>query len=86
MGRIILGLVIAAAGTLIVIKTEGILNTFGRIAFFDRHLGTEGGSRLGYKLIGMFIIFIGVLIMTNMIGGFMNWVLSPLVRGGRISQ
>jgi len=43
-------------------------------------LGVEGGSRLGYKLIGVLTIFIGLLIMTNMIGGFMMWVFSPLLK------
>ncbi|MDO8667489.1 MAG: hypothetical protein Q7K35_00105 [bacterium] len=77
---IIIGLIILAVGALIVIKSEAMLNNFGRIEFFERHLGTEGGSRLGYKLLGIAAIFIGFLIMTNMIGGFMGWVLSPLIR------
>ena len=78
--HIITGLIILAIGALIVIKTEAILSAFGRIEFFERYLGTEGGSRLGYKLVGIFAIFIGVLIMTNLIGGFMEWVLSPILR------
>lgn len=81
--RIIFGLAIIAIGALIVIKTEGLLNAFGRIEFFERHLGSEGGSRLGYKLIGLIVIFIGMLIATNMIGGFMGWLLSPLINASR---
>ena len=80
MGHFILGAIIMVIGALIVIKSESILNTFGSIGFFERHLGTEGGSRLGYKLIGILTFFIGVLIMTNMIGGFMTWMLSPLLK------
>lgn len=67
-------------GVGIVIKTEAVLSMFGRISFFERYLGTEGGSRLGYKLVGLLTIFIGFLIMTNMIGGFLEWVLSPILR------
>lgn len=78
--HIIWGSLLIIAGVLIVIKSEGILNAFGRIAFFEKYLGTEGGSRLGYKLVGMLTIFIGMLIMTNMIGGFLTWVLSPILR------
>ena len=74
------GFVILAVGALIVIKSEAMLNTFGRIEFFERQLGSEGGSRLGYKLIGLIAIFIGMLVMTNMIGGFLEWVLSPILR------
>ena len=82
--RIILGAIIIVLGALLVLKSEKVYNSFGSIAFFDKHFGTEGGGRLGYPLIGMFIVFIGVLVLTNMIGGFVLWVLSPIVdlRGG----
>lgn len=76
----ILGIITIAIGCLFVIKSESLLNTFGRIGFFERHLGLEGGSRLGYKLIGIFTTFIGILIMTGMIEGFVNWVFSPLLK------
>jgi hypothetical protein len=78
--HILLGLIITIIGFLMVIKTESLLKSFGRIAFFERYLGVEGGSRLGYKLIGLLTIFIGTLIMTGMISGFLSWVLSPLLR------
>lgn len=77
--KIILGIIMMIVGTLITIKSEAILNFFGRITFFEKYLGTEGGSRLGYKLIGILTFFIGLLIMTGMIEGFMRWVLSPLI-------
>lgn len=67
-------------GVAIVIKSEWMLNNFGSIGFFERYLGSSGGSRLGYKLTGMLFFFIGLLIMTNMIGGFMQWMLSPLLK------
>lgn len=78
--HILSGFIMLAIGALIVVKSEAMLNAFGRIGFFERHLGAEGGSRLGYKLIGMLIIFIGMLVMTNMIGGFLQWVLSPILK------
>jgi hypothetical protein len=77
---IILGLLLAASGFAIVAKSEWMLNNFGRIGFFEDHLGTEGGSRLGYKLIGMMVIFIGVMIATDLISGFLGWILSPLMQ------
>jgi len=81
--NIVIGAIILAVGALIVIKSETVLNMFGRITFFEHYLGTEGGSRLGYKLVGLLTIFIGFLIMTNLIGGFLEWVLSPLLRYSR---
>lgn len=78
--QIILGLIIAAVGALIVIKSEAVLNAFGRIAWFEEHLGFEGGSRLGYKLVGMLAIAVGIMMATGLIGGFLQWMLSPLTR------
>ncbi len=83
---IIIGLIIMAVGVFMVIKTESILRMFGQSAFFDKYLGTEGGSRLGYKLIGILAIFIGLIVMTNMIGGFLEWLLGPLLRLSRPQQ
>ncbi len=78
--NILIGTIILGVGILIVIKAEAMLSAFGRIGFFERYLGTEGGSRLGYKIVGLLAIFIGFLVMTNMIGGFLEWVLSPILR------
>lgn len=66
-------------GVLMVIKSESVLKIFGRIAFFEKHLGTEGGSRLGYKIIGLILFFLGLMIATNLIVGFLNWLLSPII-------
>ena len=75
-----IGLIMLIVGFAIVVKSESMLRNFGRIAFFDNKLGTEGGSRLGYKLIGMIIIFLGILGVTGLIGGFMEWALYPLTK------
>lgn len=74
------GLAAIGVGAIMTIKSEALLNSFGRVAWFEEHLGLEGGSRLGYKLMGMLVIFFGILTMTGMIGGFMEWVLSPLTQ------
>jgi len=77
--NIIWGLIMIIVGALIVIKSEAILSALGRLAFFEKYLGTEGGSRLGYKLVGLATVFIGALIMTGLIQDFMLWVFSPLI-------
>lgn len=76
----ILGFFVVIAGFLMVWKSEWLLDNFGRINFFEEHLGTEGGSRLGYKLIGCAAIIIGIMMITGLIGGFLGWVLSPLTK------
>lgn len=81
--HIIFGLIVAVLGVLITIKSEAIYGVFGPIAFFEKYLGTEGGSRLGYKLAGILIFFIGIMMATNVFGEFMGWILSPLINAGQ---
>jgi len=50
------------------------------MAWFEDKLGAEGGTRLGYKLIGLLAIFIGIVIMTGSGPSFFGWLLSPLIR------
>lgn len=76
----IFGIIIIAVGYAFVAKTEWFLSNFGRIEFFDKYLGMEGGSRLGYKLIGILAIFIGTILFLGMWDGFLGWLLSPLIR------
>jgi hypothetical protein len=83
MMRVILGLIIAGIGVMAAIKSEAIYSFFGPVAFFEKYLGTEGGSRLGYKLAGILIFFIGVMIATNVFSEFMGWILSPLINAGQ---
>ena len=76
----IIGLIGMVVGALMVIYSEKLLNAFGSIPFFEKYLGTEGGSRLGYKLIGMLVFFIFMLVFLNLFQGFILWVLSPIIR------
>ncbi len=80
MGQIILGLLILIGGVFLVMKTEWLMSNFGRMAWFEEKLGTEGGSRLGYKLLGILAIFIGIIFMTGSGSSFVGWMLSPLIR------
>ncbi len=78
--NIIGGLIFLGVGIFITIKSETMLSMFGRIEFFELHLGVEGGSRLGYKLIGILLSFFGILMITGLMGGFLRWLLGPLLR------
>ena len=77
--QIFLGILITAVGAFLVIKTEWFVNNFGRIAWFEDKLGSEGGTRLGYKLIGILFLIVGVIVMTGSGTAFMQWLLSPLL-------
>jgi hypothetical protein len=62
-----------------VMKTEWILQNVGSNAWAEANLGTNGGSRLLYKLIGMALIFIGFVVVTNMYEGFMMAIFGKLI-------
>ncbi|MEI6835356.1 MAG: hypothetical protein WCK59_00850 [Candidatus Falkowbacteria bacterium] len=78
--QIVLGIVITALGAFMAIKTEWFLENLGRLDWFEAHLGSEGGTRLGYKLMGVLVIFIGVIMMTGSGDLFFSWLVSPLTK------
>jgi len=78
---ILIGLMIAAIGFLLVWKTEWLMINFGRIDWAEKHLGTEGGTRIFYKLGGAIIILFGYAIMTGVLQPILLNVLSPLFGG-----
>ena len=80
MSQILIGAAIIAAGAFLVIKTEWFISNFGRIAWFEMKLGTEGGSRLGYKLVGIALLVVGIIIITGSGNDLMLWILAPLLK------
>jgi hypothetical protein len=74
--RIFWGLVAMALGAVIIIKTEWLLNNIGRMDFFESKLSTMGGSRFGYKLLGLIVILVGIAMVTNLVEGFAEWLAS----------
>jgi len=64
--RFIFGILIAGFGSLFVIQTEWFLYNFGRIPFGEKYFGSEGGSRLMYKFLGILIIIFGFMYALNM--------------------
>jgi len=74
IANFIQGLMIALVGFILVWKSNWLMNNFGRIGWAEAHLGTEGGSRLLYKIIGFVIIIGGFLHATNLGGAFIKWI------------
>ena len=77
--RIFLGIILCFVGFLIVWKTEPLISFTGLNSWAERHLGTEGGTRLLYKFIGIVVIFFGLLAITNLYNGFLEGTLGPLL-------
>jgi len=80
LGKFILGIIIAAIGFLLVWKSEWLLMNFGRIGFAEKHLGTEGGSRLMYKILGTIIIIIGLMYATDLSDNLLAWFVETVFR------
>ncbi|MBU1202663.1 hypothetical protein KKH39_01305 [Patescibacteria group bacterium] len=77
-GNFILGLLIAVVGFIIVWQSNWLMINFGRIGWAEQHLGTEGGSRLFYKIIGAIIIITGFMWATDLTGIFVRWVATAI--------
>lgn len=65
-------------GVVLVIKTEWFVQNFGAIQWAEEHMGSSGGSRLMYKLLGIAAILIALMLMTNLLQIILLNVLGPL--------
>ncbi len=78
--RILIGLVIIALGASMVYKTQWYLGLLERSYWAERNFG-PGGTRLLYKAIGVIIVVIGMIIVTDLweilIGNFIVNLFSP---------
>ena len=80
IGKFIIGMIIIAIGFLIVWKSEWLLINFGRIGWAEKHLGTGGGSRAMYKLIGSLIIVFGLLYATDLTNTTLKWLVNSIFK------
>jgi len=77
---IFIGILLAVGGVFLIVKTEWFINNFGRIGWFEEKMGPDGGSRFGYKLIGIILLTVGIIVMTGSGNELMHWLLSPLLK------
>jgi len=76
--RYLIGLAMVGFGVILIIKTKWFVENFGTSAWAEEKMGTAGGTRLMYKLIGLGFIFFGMMVITNMIGGFLMATIGKL--------
>lgn len=77
--RYVIGILFVVAGVFFVLKTEWFIENFGTNAWAEEKLGTSGGTRLMYKLLGIVFIFLGFLAITNMVEGFIMGTVGKLL-------
>ena len=70
-----------AMGIILVIKTEWFIQNFGSIAWAEQHLGTEGGSRLAYKLMGIILIAGALMVATGVMQNIFLALFAPMFGG-----
>lgn len=75
-----IALIVIAIGSLLVIKTQWIYDFTGPIDWAEEHLGTEGGTRLFIKLIGVLMIVGAFLGVTGILGGWITGFFSGFVK------
>jgi len=64
--NIILGLILVVVGALLTIKSETFYRITGPIGWAERYLGTEGGTRLFFKFLGVLVILLGFTVMVGL--------------------
>ena len=82
MGKIFGGLITGALGFLMIWKTSWIVQNFGTNAWAEAKLGSSGGTRIMYKLLGLIIIFFGILIITGLSEGFLMATVGRIFTAG----
>ena len=76
-----LGIFGMVAGFLLIWKATWILNNFGRVNFAEKYLGTMGGTRMFYKLIGILAILICFIWVSGTLDNILLATLGPLFGG-----
>jgi hypothetical protein len=75
--RILWLLILSAAGAGLILKTDPVVNFTGRIGWAERTFGATGTYTF-YKLLGVALIFIGLMYATGFVehafGGFLDFV------------
>jgi len=82
--RFFIGFIIVVLGFLLVWKANGIVENFGHVPFAEKYLGTDGGTRIFWKLLGLIIIIIAMLYMFGFIQGIIGAIFSPLFRANNL--
>jgi hypothetical protein len=78
--RLLIGIVMAAVGIGFVLKTESVVGFFGPVEWAERHVGSTG---MFYKLVGVLVIFLGFLWVTNLWDAFLSVTIGNLIPGLR---
>ncbi len=75
---IVIGIILFILGIIITLKAEWMYDNFGALETIEHYFRTSGGTRVFWKLFGILISFIGIMIATHLIEAVLLAVLRPL--------
>ena len=75
--KYVVGIILIVIGFIIIWKSDWLMDNIGRIEWAEAHLGSDGGTRLFYKLIGVVIILLSFLLMSGRLGSGLKKVFNP---------
>ena len=81
MGDVITGFIILVFGFMMVWKSWWIVETFGKSSWAEDKLGSSGGTNLLYKLIGIIIMFLGMITIAGLKNDFLMSTIGKLFIG-----
>ena len=61
-------------GFIMVWKSDFFLKNFGRVPTAEKYLGSEGGTRLFYKLLGILVMIGGIMYALDMLEPLGRWI------------
>ncbi|MBT4857198.1 hypothetical protein HON52_03340 [Candidatus Uhrbacteria bacterium] len=76
--RIVIGILIVLVGISLTFKTQWYLRILGSVPFAEKVFG-GGGTRLFYKLLGVGMALLGIIVMTNFLDNLLEFLLGSLV-------
>ncbi|RJO59225.1 hypothetical protein C4546_03310 [Candidatus Parcubacteria bacterium] len=75
--KYLVGILMIGIGFVIIWKSDWLMNNMGRIEWAEAHLGSDGGTRLFYKLVGIVIIIAAFLLMSGGLATGAKKIFSP---------
>ena len=78
--RILIGIAVMVVGFFIVWKPRFFYDFMGHQMWAEKLLGVHE-DEAAFKIIGIIVIIVGMLIATDLIYGLLAWFFSPVIRG-----
>ena len=75
ISQLVYGLLISGVGFIIVWKSDFFLKNFGRVPVAEKYLGSDGGTRLFYKLLGILVMVIGIMYAFDLLEAVGEWTI-----------